>query len=77
MTEKLCCIIKSILYKMTPSLIFFFFSGVDLSADKIADLLSKMSLPSKALDGNRVEVEVGPTRHDILHPCDIMEVIVV
>ena len=60
---------------MTPSL--FFFSGVDLSADKIADLLSKMSLPSKALDGNRVEVEVGPTRHDILHPCDIMEVIVV
>jgi len=47
--------------------------GVDLSADKIADLLSKMSLPSKALDGNRVEVEVGPTRHDILHPCDIME----
>ena len=56
---------------MTPSL---FFSGVDLSADKIADLLSKMSLPSKALDGKRVEVEVGPTRHDILHPCDIMEV---
>ena len=33
-----------------------------------------MSLPSVALDSQRVEVEVGPTRHDILHPCDIMEV---
>lgn len=47
--------------------------GVDLSSDKIAELLSKMSLPSVALDSQRVEVEVGPTRHDILHPCDIME----
>lgn len=47
--------------------------GVDLTSEKIADLLSKMSLPSVALDKNRVEVEVGPTRHDILHPCDIME----
>jgi len=47
--------------------------GVDLSADKIAALLSKMSLPSKALDSQRIEVEVGPTRHDILHPCDVIE----
>jgi len=48
--------------------------GVDLSSDKIASLLSKMSLPSKALSGGeKIEVEVGPTRHDILHPCDIIE----
>jgi len=47
--------------------------GVDLSADQIAKLLSKMSLPSKALDSDKVKVEVGPTRHDILHPCDIIE----
>merc|ERR1712076_289885 len=51
----------------------FFVLGVDLSSVKIAELLSKMSLPSVALDSQRVEVEVGPTRHDILHPCDIME----
>jgi len=47
--------------------------GVELTSEKIAGLLSKMSLPAVALDKDRVEVEVGPTRHDILHPCDIME----
>ena len=44
-----------------------------MTANKIAELLSKMSLPSKALNDGKVEVEVGPTRHDILHPCDIVE----
>ena len=47
---------------------------MELTSEKIAGLLSKMSLPAVALDKDRVEVEVGPTRHDILHPCDIMEV---
>ena len=47
--------------------------GVDLDARRIAELLTKMCLPSKALDSDRIEVVIPPTRQDILHPCDIYE----
>ena len=47
--------------------------GVTLTAAEIAKLLSKMCLESKALDGDRIEVTIPPTRHDILHACDIYE----
>ena len=47
--------------------------GVDLSAKQIAELLTKMCLRSKALDAEKIEVEVPPTRHDVLQACDIIE----
>lgn len=48
--------------------------GIQLEADKIASLLTRMSLRSKALPGGQeIEVHVPPTRHDIIHKCDIME----
>lgn len=49
--------------------------GIDISSETIANLLSKMSLPAVVSkeDKNKVIVEIGPTRHDILHACDIIE----
>ena len=47
--------------------------GVDLDSKRIAELLTKMCLPSKALDDEQIEVTIPPTRHDILQACDIYE----
>ncbi|KAI8817741.1 uncharacterized protein EV422DRAFT_214421 [Fimicolochytrium jonesii] len=48
--------------------------GVNLEADKIASLLTKMSLGAKAsADKKSITVTIPPTRSDILHACDIME----
>ncbi|RMZ80062.1 hypothetical protein DV737_g3133, partial [Chaetothyriales sp. CBS 132003] len=50
-------------------------TGVDLSAQQICDLLARMSLtarPSKS-DDNLVDVDIPPTRADILHQADVME----
>ncbi|RMZ92240.1 hypothetical protein DV736_g527, partial [Chaetothyriales sp. CBS 134916] len=50
-------------------------TGVDLSAEQICDLLSRMSFtasPSKS-DDNLVDVNIPPTRADILHQADLME----
>lgn len=48
--------------------------GAEVSAKEMARLLTKMCLESEALaDGDSIEVEVPPTRADILHQCDIME----
>ncbi|CAI5487307.1 unnamed protein product [Closterium sp. Naga37s-1] len=54
--------------------------GVDLKAEEIARLLTRMQLPSTVVEGRRgedgaevVSVTVPPTRSDVLHPCDIME----
>ena len=43
-----------------------------VSPETMASLLSRMGLVSRFENGNIVS-EVPPTRHDILHPCDIME----
>ena len=49
--------------------------GVGLGAAEIAALLSRMALSAEpSLDGRVVHVEVPPTRSDVLHPCDVMEV---
>ena len=49
--------------------------GVDLDAPAIAELLSRMALTADAVrDGHAVSVEVPPTRSDVLHACDVMEV---
>ena len=47
--------------------------GVEISDDKICTLLSKMALPTKPKEAGMVDVEVGPTRHDVMHACDVME----
>lgn len=48
--------------------------GISLSADDIANLLTKMCLSSIVTnDGLNIEVDVPPTRHDVLHACDIIE----
>jgi hypothetical protein len=49
--------------------------GVDLGAGQIASLLSRMGLNAEASpSGDSVHVEVPPSRSDILHDCDVMEV---
>ena len=47
--------------------------GVDLSADKMCELLGKMALGAKSADSKSIDVIIPPTRSDILHPCDVME----
>eukprot|EP00475_Leptophrys_vorax_P041104 TRINITY_DN7727_c0_g1_i1.p1 TRINITY_DN7727_c0_g1~~TRINITY_DN7727_c0_g1_i1.p1 ORF type:complete len:348 (-),score=25.23 TRINITY_DN7727_c0_g1_i1:105-1040(-) len=53
--------------------------GVEIEADEIARLLTRMQLPSEVVKGeaaageDTVRVRVPPTRSDVLHPCDIME----
>ena len=50
-------------------------TGLDLEAHKIASLLSRMALTAEASPGaDSVHVEVPPSRSDILHDCDVMEV---
>lgn len=46
--------------------------GVSESPESIAKLLTRMCLQSK-VEGSKVKVEIPPTRHDIIHACDIYE----
>lgn len=49
--------------------------GLRLPPEKIADLLSRMALAAKPVDGGEaVEVEVPPTRSDVLQDVDVVEV---
>lgn len=49
--------------------------GVQLETAKIADLLSRMQLRAEPVQGSEaVRVLVPPTRSDVLHACDVMEV---
>lgn len=49
--------------------------GIKCSSDKVARLLSRMCLQTKVLDddNNKLKVEIPPTRHDVIHACDIYE----
>lgn len=47
--------------------------GVEQTAEELANLLSRMSLKTSVLNGNKLNVLVPPTRHDIIHACDIYE----
>ncbi len=50
-------------------------TGLDLDAQQISRLLSRMALTAEASPGaDSVHVEVPPSRSDILHDCDVMEV---
>ncbi|KAK5967095.1 Phenylalanine--tRNA ligase beta subunit [Trichostrongylus colubriformis] len=47
--------------------------GFQLDAKTMAELLVKMSLKAKVVSENTLKVTIPPTRHDILHECDIAE----
>ncbi|KAI6227038.1 Phenylalanyl-tRNA synthetase beta subunit [Aphelenchoides besseyi] len=47
--------------------------GVKCTADEMVSLLYKMCLSAKVNGKDELEVVVPPTRHDILHECDIAE----
>ena len=50
-------------------------TGLQLTAEQVAGLLSRMALTAQASpSGDSVHVEVPPSRSDILHDCDVMEV---
>ncbi|XP_015520165.1 phenylalanine--tRNA ligase beta subunit isoform X1 [Neodiprion lecontei] len=46
--------------------------GIRETPNNVAQLLSKMCLKTKVED-DRLIVEIPPTRHDVIHPCDIYE----
>uniref|UniRef100_A0A673A6Q8 Phenylalanine--tRNA ligase beta subunit n=1 Tax=Sphaeramia orbicularis TaxID=375764 RepID=A0A673A6Q8_9TELE len=48
--------------------------GINESTENIAQLLTRMCLLSRATGvGDEIEVEIPPTRSDVIHACDIME----
>ncbi|XP_013872115.1 phenylalanine--tRNA ligase beta subunit [Austrofundulus limnaeus] len=48
--------------------------GINESTERIAQLLTRMCLLSQATGvGDEIEVEIPPTRSDVIHSCDIME----
>lgn len=48
--------------------------GINLPPAQMADLLKRMGLSARLINGDKdVVVKVPPTRSDILHACDIME----
>ncbi|KAJ1368453.1 Phenylalanine--tRNA ligase beta subunit [Parelaphostrongylus tenuis] len=47
--------------------------GFHLDAQTMANLLSRMSLDADVISGNILKVTIPPSRHDILHECDIAE----
>ncbi|XP_053657918.1 phenylalanine--tRNA ligase beta subunit [Anopheles marshallii] len=46
--------------------------GLNESAENMTTLLNRL-LPTKQTDPDTLEVEIPPTRHDMLHVCDIYE----
>ncbi|XP_059803648.1 phenylalanine--tRNA ligase beta subunit isoform X1 [Hypanus sabinus] len=48
--------------------------GINETPDSLAKLLTRMYLTSKVIgNGAQLEIEIPPTRADIIHPCDIVE----
>ncbi|KAA0701750.1 Phenylalanine--tRNA ligase beta subunit [Triplophysa tibetana] len=48
--------------------------GINESAESVAQLLTKMCLKSEVSgEDDRIQVEIPPTRSDVIHACDIME----
>ncbi|XP_034403781.1 phenylalanine--tRNA ligase beta subunit isoform X3 [Cyclopterus lumpus] len=48
--------------------------GINEPTEKIAQLLTKMCLRSEVTGvGDEIQVEIPPTRSDVIHACDIME----
>ena len=49
------------------------YTALGLAADQVAELLEKMGHAAQVAGDDRVNVLVPPTRHDILHQCDLVE----
>lgn len=47
--------------------------GINIDSSLMVNLLYKMSIEAKGLNNDLIEVIVPPTRHDILHKCDLAE----
>ncbi|CAD7083828.1 unnamed protein product [Hermetia illucens] len=47
--------------------------GVDLESQKLADMLTKMYLEARVEKSGDLSVKIPPTRHDVIHACDIYE----
>lgn len=47
--------------------------GIKQSPEEVAKLLTKMSLKTEIKGDDELHVQVPPTRHDIIHACDIYE----
>uniref|UniRef100_T1PJJ9 Phenylalanine--tRNA ligase beta subunit n=1 Tax=Musca domestica TaxID=7370 RepID=T1PJJ9_MUSDO len=48
--------------------------GIEESPEKIADMLTRMYLEAECqADGDEIKVKIPPTRHDVIHACDIYE----
>jgi phenylalanyl-tRNA synthetase beta chain len=47
--------------------------GIDVNAENVADMLSRMLLKATVVNDNEVSVEIPPTRHDVIHTTDIIE----
>ncbi|XP_074047372.1 phenylalanine--tRNA ligase beta subunit isoform X2 [Macrotis lagotis] len=48
--------------------------GISETPASLAKLLTRMCLKSEVIgDGNQIEIEIPPTRADIIHACDIVE----
>ena len=47
--------------------------GIDVSVEKAKECLEKMGLVLKGSSEGKLQVEVPPTRSDILHSCDVVE----
>lgn len=63
------CIIP-LMSKLELVLLFVFSE----STESIAQLLTKMCLRSEVEgEGGQIQVEIPPTRSDVIHACDIME----
>lgn len=47
--------------------------GIKQNADQVAKLLTKMCLLTTPTSSDYLSIEVPPTRHDVIHACDIIE----
>ncbi|KAG7213748.1 hypothetical protein KM043_002975 [Ampulex compressa] len=47
--------------------------GIKQTPEQVAKLLSRMSLKTQVKPNNKLQVEVPPTRHDVIHACDVYE----
>lgn len=47
--------------------------GVDLTAENMSNSLTRMGLTSTVKNEKEILVEIPPTRHDVIHVCDIVE----
>lgn len=47
--------------------------GISISAGEMVSTLNRMGLSSQVKNSGQISVQIPPTRHDIIHTCDIIE----